>query len=99
MKRLHFMVHTARLLSEVMENPGTSILKVPLKILAATLADVASRAIEINDPDLNRLMCRLTLYEQADPESPSYDRITNAWATGDEDMPPQTLPPLPRWVS
>jgi hypothetical protein len=33
---------------------------------------VGERASELNDPQLNALMCRLTIYEIADPESKNY---------------------------
>jgi len=38
------------------------------------LGEVAERASQINDPQLNALMCRLALYEVADPFSKSYDK-------------------------
>jgi hypothetical protein len=44
-----------------------------MNIFARTLAQVAERASELNDPQLNELMCRLTLYEVADPYSGEYD--------------------------
>jgi hypothetical protein len=37
------------------------------------LSDVAERAAAINDPELNKLMMRLALYEVADPNSDKYD--------------------------
>ena len=66
-------VHTARVLGEVMENPTTWPLKIPLLSLDNLLRQVASRAIEIDDTRLNQLMCQLTLYSVADPFSPDYN--------------------------
>ena len=37
------------------------------------LAEVGEEASRINDPRLNALMCRLTIYAIADPSSPEYD--------------------------
>ena len=67
-------VHTPQLLKEVLDNPTTQILKIPLTILAGLLFAVAKRASELNDPQLNALMCRLTLYEISDPYSSEFDK-------------------------
>jgi len=72
-KRKGWNVHTSRLLSEVLSNPGTSAMLVPLTIFRNLLTAVGERAIQLNDPQLNLLMCRLTLYSVADPECPKYD--------------------------
>lgn len=66
-------VHTPNLLAEIMNNKGTEALHMPLTIFARILEKVAIRASQLNDPELNKLMARLTLYAIADPESPSYD--------------------------
>lgn len=65
-------VHTPRLLEEVLKNKGASVLRAPVNIFGNLLAAVGERAIELNDPQLNALMCRLTIYTIADPESPDY---------------------------
>lgn len=65
-------VHTPNLMREVLQNPGTGMLTQPINILARLLGQVAERAIELNDPELNQLMLRLALYEQGDPTSPAY---------------------------
>lgn len=67
-------VHTPNLLTEVLSNSGTSILHIPLNILARLLEAVAVRASQLNDQELNQLMVRLTLYDIADPESKGYDK-------------------------
>ena len=66
-------VHTANLLAEITNNPTAWVLRSPLLIFDDLLRQVAKRAIEINDPELNKLMLRLTLYSVADPTSPDYD--------------------------
>jgi len=68
-----FQVHTPRLLEEVLVNTGASALKIPMNIFRQLLGQVATRASEIDDPKLNALMIRLTLYEVADPYSNDYD--------------------------
>ena len=66
-------VHTAALIREIIQCcTGASALSTPLSIFASILAQVADRAAELNDPKLNALMCRLTMYEQADPYSKDY---------------------------
>lgn len=72
-KQLDWKCHTPRLFEEILTNPGTSILQVPLKILLSILGEVAQRAIELDDRELNRLMIRLTLFSCADPASEDYD--------------------------
>jgi hypothetical protein len=71
---LQWRVHTPNLLREVLSNPGAYMLEKPLNIFGKLLAKVGERAAEIDDPELNQLMLRLTIYEQADPESPLYDK-------------------------
>jgi hypothetical protein len=66
-------VHTANLLTEITNNPTAWVLRSPLLIFDDILRQVAQRAIELNDPELNKLMIRLTLYSVADPTSPDYD--------------------------
>jgi len=66
-------VHTPNLLMEIMNNPGTGILHVPINIFGKLLAEVAERAIALDDTELNALVIRLTLYSTADPTSPDYN--------------------------
>lgn len=67
-------VNIPGLFKEILNNGQCAILRVPLQVTADILAKVAKRAIELDDPELNALMCRLALYEQSDPYSKSYDR-------------------------
>lgn len=66
-------VHTYWLLREIVETGGQPILQKPLSILANLLAQVGERAAELDDPRLNALMLRLTIYTAADPDSPDYN--------------------------
>ena len=73
-QNLVWRVHTAKLLDEVLNsNPGMAIVNKPLNILGKLLAQVGERAAELNDPQLNALMCQLTIYTVADPHSSDYD--------------------------
>ncbi len=73
MNKLLWKVHTPNLLGEILNNTGTSTLRVPLHIFGSLLQEVATRASQLNDSCLNKLMLRLTLYEIADPESTGYN--------------------------
>jgi hypothetical protein len=66
-------VNVPGLLKEVLSNAGAEILSIPIQIFAGVLEEVAQRAIELDDPQLHALMCRLALYETADPYSKEYD--------------------------
>lgn len=70
---LPWKVHLPNLLKEIMINPGMWIFNIPINITGKLLAQVGERAAELNDPELNRLMCLLTIYTIADPHSPDYD--------------------------
>lgn len=71
---LGWKVHTPNLLEEILRNEGASALRMPLIIFAKLLEAVASRASELHDPELDKLMIRLTMYEMADPTSKGYDQ-------------------------
>lgn len=73
-KNLKWRVHTPNLLTEIQENAKQPALIQPINILKSILAELAATAIEINDDRLHELMIRLTLYSNADPESPDYDK-------------------------
>lgn len=63
---MQFRVDTLGLLTEIADaglDRRMGVLKIPINIFKDLLADVAQRASEINDPKLNILMLRLTLYE------------------------------------
>lgn len=70
---LLWRVNTPGLFQEIVSNPNTAIMLRPLQITGHLLALVAKRASELNDPQLNALMCRLALYEVCDPNSKEYD--------------------------
>jgi len=48
--------HLPNLFEEILKNEGTKTLRIPLKTTFGLLQDVARRANEINDPELNHLM-------------------------------------------
>lgn len=66
--------HFPRLMKEIMDcNPTAGVLYVPVNLMMGMISRVASRAAKLNDPIMNDLMCKLTLYESADPSSKEYD--------------------------
>ena len=67
-KKLQWKVDTPALLAEVLNNPSTGILLRPIQIFRSILAEVAGRAIEINDDKLNNLMIRLNLITPTNQE-------------------------------
>ena len=69
-----FKIHLPQLLKEITNNNGIGALKIPLQSLQRYLISISERAIELDDPILNRLMCELTLYDQVDPHGESYDK-------------------------
>ncbi len=71
--KLKWKCHTPKLFEEILLNPGTGMLKQPLNVFRSILVEVAQRAIELNDDELNLLMIRLTLYDCADPLCENYN--------------------------
>ena len=67
-------VHTSELLNRIVEiDIRSGVLKNPLNIFKNLLIKVGERASELNDPELNALMCRLTIYSIADPQDKDYN--------------------------
>lgn len=61
---MQWKVETVNLIKEAVEkNPTAWTLRIPFMIFKNLLGQVAERAIQINDPELNILMLRLGLYE------------------------------------
>lgn len=79
-QRMEWKVHTVNLLEEILKNPSCFVMAKPINIFGKLLADVAERALILNDPELNILMLRLTLYDQGDPEKFSSRQIQTAYA-------------------
>lgn len=70
---MKWKVNAPSLLKEIADNSRQDVLRTPLQIFMGILAEVAMRASEINDPQMNALMCRLALYSISDPYDPDYD--------------------------
>lgn len=71
---LEWKVCTARICREAVEETRDGwALKIPFQIMLNLLAQVAKRAIELDDEELNKLMLRLSLYSVANPEDPQYN--------------------------
>lgn len=67
-----FKIHTPQLLKEITNNNGIGALKIPLRVLQRYLVSVAERTIELDDPIMNKIMCEMTLYDQVDPQSKTF---------------------------
>jgi len=68
-KPLQWRSHVPNLFIEIIENMeknGRAVAE-PLRITYSIMQEVAMRCSEVNDPELNALMCRLTMYAIADP--------------------------------
>lgn len=72
-KSLVWRVNTPALFQEVVGNPNTAILLRPFQLMGNLLALTARRAAELNDAELNGLMCQLALYEASDPYGKAYN--------------------------
>lgn len=71
-----FKVHVPQLLTEVADSglaQNMGVLKIPLNMLRKYLLSVTERASQLNDPILNKLMCEMALYDEADPQSEHYN--------------------------
>lgn len=72
-----FRINTVALMHEIVDCaiPDTGgILKIPINILMRYLDSIATRASQLNDPILNKLMCDMALYEVSDPYSKEFDQ-------------------------
>ena len=68
-----FRVDAIGLLTEIADaglDRRMGVLKIPLNIFKNILGEVAERAIQLNDPQLNILMLKLALYEVPPHEIP-----------------------------
>jgi len=73
-KTLEWKVCTAKICRMAVEETTDGWgLKIPFQIMLNLLAQVAKRAIELDDEKLNKLMLRLSLYSIANPEDPEYN--------------------------
>lgn len=72
---LFFSVHVPNLLKEILEcgGPGLHGMKIPMNVFRVILGKVATRASELHDHELDKLMMQMALYDVADPTSSGYD--------------------------
>lgn len=71
---LSFRTHTPKLFEEILNgHPNGFVLQQPLQLLYNDLRLIARRCAEINDPQLNWYMAKITMYSVADPGSPEHD--------------------------
>ena len=77
-KHTVFTLHTTNLLDDIIPNAAPDGINnggfnFGLNCLKGYLELIAERAIELEDDELNALMCRMTLYSCADESSPDYN--------------------------
>lgn len=79
-EKLEFSVHLPNIINEMVQNGRVNkdfaALLIPIMTIYDLIKRVAQRAIELDDPELNKLMCKLTLYSCCDPQSEDYDAKT-----------------------
>jgi hypothetical protein len=85
---LRWMSNVKGLFEEIMQNDQTKIMRIPLGETYLLLQKVGKRAIELNDPELNCLMIRLSLYSINDPDSPDFNSIKAQKYLREEEKPP-----------
>lgn len=78
-EQLEFRIHIPNLLKEITDNgfgamPNGGLLFIPMNQFRIWLLQVSQRALELNDPKLNLLMCRGAMYAESDPaDKENYD--------------------------
>lgn len=76
-KDMFVKVDVVSLLDEIQNNAihpkDMAALKIPFGYFRTLLNEVAKRAVEINDDELNKLMIRMCLYSVSQPNSHDYD--------------------------
>jgi len=72
---MHFNIDTPALIKEIAGNPDLRFAQTPLRLLLGKLGQIALRATELNDPELNILMLEMKLYEV--PHKDIYTQIEN----------------------
>lgn len=71
-RRLKWKSNLPGLLEEVLNNHGAAALKMPILITRHILIELGERAIKINDPILNEILCDLQIYQTPEPASEEY---------------------------
>lgn len=77
-RKFFFKVHAPALINEITEcalGVNREALRIPIQIFKSHLAKIAERCSEINDPVLNKIMCDMAMFEEADPYSKDYKPV------------------------
>ena len=72
-KKLGWKVNTHGIFKEILDQDGMWMLSKPINIILDLLRQTAQRATELNDPQLNKLMIRLSLYDISNPKDPKFN--------------------------
>lgn len=71
-----FKVHTRNLFEETIHNAirpkDRAALEIPLRIFLSYMDSLRVRCSELNDPVLDKIMCDMALYDQADQTNKEY---------------------------
>lgn len=73
-RELPWKVHANEYFQKVIELKGGMSLRAPSHIFLELLEEIAKRSIELNDPILHSLMCRLAMYEISDYRADGFDQ-------------------------
>jgi hypothetical protein len=88
MEKEQWKVNTAKFFDRILEIDPTmnGAIKKPLEIFRGLLVEVGNRATELNDPILNALMCRLTIYSVADQYDADFNKdiVNDVYKKADE---------------
>jgi len=72
--RLQWRANLPGMFKEILEhNDQMSIFRQPFNIIRGILVEMGERAAQLNDPELNAIMVRLSIYDVGDPYSGHYD--------------------------
>jgi len=72
-KRLGWRCHTPNLIHEIGDCNELGPVVPALRIFQTLLVQLSEVAIEIDNPKLNSMMVRLTLYSAGEPSNPDYN--------------------------
>ncbi|MES2382437.1 MAG: hypothetical protein V4538_15425 [Bacteroidota bacterium] len=76
-KLLHWKVDTTGLFAEILNNPGTAILRQPLIITDSIIKEGAAHAIKLGDEQMISIFARLGMYEGCNNKKhPDYKKLT-----------------------
>lgn len=67
-----FKVNTKQLFEEILQNPQTQIMKIPLLVLHRKMLQIAQIANEQQNKEIMQICCSLALYKECDEYSSDF---------------------------